>query len=62
MFLGRLVNDKGVDLLLQAFGQLRPPGWRFTIIGDGQERSSLVLLANDLGIRASADFLGALQV
>jgi glycosyltransferase involved in cell wall biosynthesis len=61
VFLGRLVSDKGVDLLLQAFAQLRPPGWRLTIIGDGPERCPLERLANELGIRASVDSLGALQ-
>ena len=60
-FLGRLVSDKGVDLLLQAFAQLRPAGWRLTIIGDGPERASLTRLATDLGVSASVDFLGSLQ-
>ena len=61
VFLGRLVSDKGIDLLLQAFAQLRPPGWRLTIIGDGPERCPLERLANELGIRASVEFSGALQ-
>jgi glycosyltransferase involved in cell wall biosynthesis len=50
VFLGRLVSDKGVDLLLQAFAQLHPSGWRLTIIGDGPERCSNLprILASDL--------------
>jgi len=61
VFLGRLVSDKGVDLLLQAFSRLRPPGWHLTIIGDGPERGPLESLAMDLGISESVKFLGALQ-
>jgi len=61
VFLGRLVSDKGADLLLQAFAQLRPPGWRLTIIGDGPERRPLELLAKELGIFDSVNFSGVLQ-
>jgi glycogen synthase len=61
VFLGRLVSDKGVDLLLQAFAALHPRGWRLTIIGHGPERASLEELAEVLGIGASVAFLGALQ-
>lgn len=61
VFLGRLVSDKGVDLLMQAFAQLRPTGWSLTIIGDGPERGPLEQLASELDIRASVEFVGALQ-
>lgn len=61
VFLGRLVSDKGVDLLLQAFAQLRPTGWCLTIIGDGPERGPLELLVNELGISDSVKFSGPLQ-
>lgn len=61
VFLGRLVSDKGIDLLLQAFAQLRSPGWHLTIIGDGPERGPLELLAKELGISDSVKFSGALQ-
>lgn len=61
VFLGRLVSDKGIDLLLQAFAQLRPPGWRLTIIGDGPERGPLERLTTELYISDSVKFSGALQ-
>jgi glycosyltransferase involved in cell wall biosynthesis len=61
VFLGRLVSDKGIEMLLQAFAQLRPTGWRLTIIGDGPERGELELLATELDISDSVKFSGSLQ-
>lgn len=61
VFLGRLVSDKGVDMLLKAFAGLPTNNWRISLIGDGPERSILEQLANDLGILKYVDFLGSLQ-
>jgi len=58
VFLGRLVSDKGVDMLLRAYAELEATNWRLSIIGDGPERASLADLAEALGIRSSVDFLG----
>ncbi len=60
-FLGRLVSDKGADMLLHSFAALRPGGWRLSVIGDGPERPGLECLAEELGVRPFVDFLGALQ-
>ncbi|MGB5135683.1 MAG: glycosyltransferase family 4 protein [Prochlorococcaceae cyanobacterium] len=61
VYLGRLVSDKGVDLLLRSFADLRPPEWRLSIIGSGPERDALERLAVELRISPSVHFLGALQ-
>jgi len=61
VFLGRLVSDKGADLLLRAFAQVAPPGWRLTVIGDGPERGPLKGLAKQLGILDCVKFSGALK-
>ena len=61
VFLGRLVSDKGVDLLLRSFAEMQRPTWRLTIIGDGPERPALEHLAQRLGIRQTVHFCGALQ-
>lgn len=61
VFLGRLVSDKGIDILLRSFADLRSPQWRLTIIGSGPERSALQRLSHELQISSSVDFLGALQ-
>ena len=60
-FLGRLVSDKGADLLLQAFAALQPTDWHLSVIGDGPERAALERLCADLGVSHSVDFRGALQ-
>jgi GalNAc-alpha-(1->4)-GalNAc-alpha-(1->3)-diNAcBac-PP-undecaprenol alpha-1,4-N-acetyl-D-galactosaminyltransferase len=47
---GRLVQIKGFDLLLQAFHQLRDkyPDWQLTILGEGSMRSTLEELRSQL--------------
>ncbi len=36
LFLSRIHPKKGLDMLLQAWSQLDPPGWRLLIVGDGE--------------------------
>jgi glycosyltransferase involved in cell wall biosynthesis len=57
-FVGRLVHEKGVDLLLRAAQQLR--GARIVIGGDGPERGALEALAQELGLLDRVHFLGNL--
>ena len=61
VFLGRLVSDKGVDILLRSFADLSPRKYHLTIIGTGPERQPLQRLATDLGISPFVHFLGAIQ-
>jgi glycosyltransferase involved in cell wall biosynthesis len=58
-FAGRLVKEKGVDLLLRAFAQV--PQGRLIVAGDGPERASLVNLATALGLEKRVSFLGQLS-
>jgi len=57
LFVGRLVAAKGVDLILQALGLL-PASYRLTIVGDGEEKLSLVALSEDLGLVERVEFVG----
>jgi len=60
VFLGRLVSDKGVDVLLEALGQLAGRGLRpsLTIIGDGPEAPPLREQVARLGLGDQVEFLG----
>ena len=60
VFLGRLVSDKGVDLLLRAVHQLRQMGSAptLTIIGTGPEEEALRTLSAELGLRDAVEFVG----
>jgi glycosyltransferase involved in cell wall biosynthesis len=60
VFLGRLVNEKGVEDLLRAVALLRNrlPDTTALIVGDGQDRGDLEHCAAALGIRDRLTFAG----
>ncbi|MBX9793588.1 MAG: glycosyltransferase family 4 protein [Burkholderiaceae bacterium] len=60
VFVGRLVSDKGVDVLIAALAQLASRGRRvgLTVVGDGPEMASLRRQATDLGVSEQIDFCG----
>lgn len=62
LFVGRLVSDKGVDVLLDALGLLAGEGLapRLTVVGEGPERPRLAEQARRLGIADRVEFLGTL--
>lgn len=61
VFLGRLVSDKGVNVLLDALSQLQTRGLcaNLTVIGDGEERANLESQAAKL--KLNVDFVGAMR-
>lgn len=63
VFVGRLVSEKGADLLLQAFKQLekRWPTIRLSLIGHGPERPKLEKQAAQMGLAERTGFLGPLE-
>ncbi len=62
-FIGRLVSDKGVDVLINAISELSKQGCEVDvrIIGDGPDRRSLEALVKSLGLQQSVSFFGALR-
>jgi glycosyltransferase involved in cell wall biosynthesis len=58
-YAGRLVPEKGVDILLRACARLpRTLDWALRLLGDGPERPHLRDGARDLGIEERVVFLG----
>ena len=59
-FIGRLVNLKGVDVLISAFADLIDdyPDIHLQIIGDGVERQNLEKQVQSLNIQDKVSFLG----
>jgi glycosyltransferase involved in cell wall biosynthesis len=58
--LGRLAQEKGFDLLLEAWAAAIAgrPGWTLRIHGSGPEQAALAAQADRLGIAGSVDFAG----
>lgn len=59
LFVGNLIDLKGVHLALRAFARYLPksPGSRFTIVGKGPRETRLKQLAQSLGISEAIDWL-----
>ncbi|MCC5637245.1 glycosyltransferase [Nostoc sp. CHAB 5844] len=60
VFLGRLVSDKGTDLLLDSLALLKKQGLKpnLTIIGQGPEEAKLKQQVQNLGITDQVQFMG----
>lgn len=54
-YIGRLVEEKGVDLLLQALSGL-PGEWRLRILGSGPQKGRLQSLVQELGLKKRVAF------
>jgi glycosyltransferase involved in cell wall biosynthesis len=63
VFCGRLVSDKGADLLIRAFARVAAAAsdTQLTIVGDGPERDALAQMAASLGVLDRIRFAGALR-
>lgn len=63
LFVGRLVSDKGCEVLLEALGLLAARGIKpqLTVIGEGPEMSALKALAKTLMVSEQVSFTGELS-
>jgi glycogen(starch) synthase len=58
LFVGRIVYQKGLDLLLNALGELKDLDWDLTLVGDGPRLHRLQEQAHLLGIASKLSFVG----
>ncbi len=59
LFVGRVVYQKGLDVLVQALAGLpKELSWHLTIVGDGPYRPALENLARQMDVRAAITFAG----
>ncbi|MEU5304949.1 glycosyltransferase [Streptomyces noursei] len=58
--IGRLHEEKGVDLLLEAWAKVAPqhPDWTLRIYGSGEEAEALRKQAAELGVTDSVEWMG----
>ncbi|AWN27625.1 glycosyltransferase [Streptomyces sp. NEAU-S7GS2] len=58
--IGRLHEEKGVDLLLEAWAKVSPrhPDWTLRVYGSGEEEEALRKQAAELGIAATVAWMG----
>lgn len=61
LYVGQLVDRKGVDLAIAAFARARGPEDTLTIVGHGPLQGDLRALAVRLGIGADVDFRGPVE-
>lgn len=61
VFVGRVVEQKGLGVLFQAMRQLLPdhPGLSLTVVGDGPDREALAARAAAMGLGDRVEFVGA---
>jgi glycosyltransferase involved in cell wall biosynthesis len=58
LFVGRVVYQKGLDLLIRALRDLKELEWELTVVGDGPYLDKLKSLAKNAGIRQRIQFAG----
>jgi starch synthase (maltosyl-transferring) len=61
LFVGRLVEQKGVDILLAAWAAIPSPRPYLVIVGDGPDRKSLEERAAALSLTDTVRFVGAVE-
>lgn len=61
LFVGRLIKDKQVDILLEAFDHIATDGVTLGIVGDGPQREALEAQAKSLDSQEQISFLGFLD-
>jgi glycosyltransferase involved in cell wall biosynthesis len=59
-YIGRLIFDKGLGVLIEAIASL-PPSYRLRLVGSGPDREALEQLAASKGVAERVEFAGAVS-
>ncbi len=57
--IGRLTHQKGFDLLLNEFAKVKDERYHLTIIGEGEDKLSLLALRSQLGLETRVTFIAS---
>lgn len=58
LYVGRLIEEKGVQNTLELLSQIKDVEYKFSVIGDGPYKNNLINLSKELKIDKNVDFLG----
>ncbi len=61
LYLGQLIERKGVDILLDALGSLQDLDWAVTLLGGGDQKEALAAQAKALGIDGRVTFQASME-
>lgn len=61
VFVGQLIRRKGLDVAFRALRDLSSENWRLIVVGTGELRGSLEILAKKLSLQDRVSFLGAMR-
>jgi glycosyltransferase involved in cell wall biosynthesis len=57
-YIGQLIPRKGLDVLLQALSELNDLNWELFLVGEGEQKEELKVIAQELGIHEKVKFVG----
>lgn len=61
LYLGQLIERKGVDILLDALGTMQDLDWNVTLLGSGDQQDALAAQAKALGIDGRVTFQASME-
>lgn len=61
LYIGQLIERKGIDILLRALGALSDLNWALTVIGSGDQKDALQALTEELKLENQVTFHSALE-
>ncbi len=61
LFIGQLINRKGLDVLLQSLSKVTLPNWSLDVYGDGEEKQTIFNLIQELHLKDKVHLNGVVS-